>query len=53
MIIDNQIVITGSYHFTSEEESQNSENLLILSSSGVAEQYHREFSRRLVASRSN
>ena len=40
MIIDGQVVITGSYNFTRAAEKSNAENLVIIESGSVAEKYH-------------
>ncbi len=45
MIIDGQIVVTGSYNFTASSETTNDENLLILHSPEIAAQYLEEFRR--------
>ncbi len=45
MIIDNRIVIAGSYNFTNSAEHDNDENLLIIDDREVAQQYIDEFSR--------
>ena len=39
MIIDKEIVITGSFNFTKAAEEKNAENLLILKSKELANQY--------------
>jgi phosphatidylserine/phosphatidylglycerophosphate/cardiolipin synthase-like enzyme len=39
IIIDKQIVITGSFNFTKAAEEKNAENLLILKSKELARQY--------------
>lgn len=39
MIIDGQVVITGSYNFTKAAERSNAENLVIIDSSEVAAKY--------------
>ena len=39
IIIDRQIVITGSYNFTKAAEQKNAENLLIISSKELARTY--------------
>jgi len=39
MIIDDSIVITGSFNFTRSAEERNAENLLIINSKKVAEEY--------------
>jgi len=44
-IIDEQIVITGSYNFSSSAERTNDENVLIIYDAQVAKQYMAEFQR--------
>jgi phosphatidylserine/phosphatidylglycerophosphate/cardiolipin synthase-like enzyme len=39
MIIDNEIVITGSYNFTASAEKRNAENLLIIDDKELAKKY--------------
>lgn len=39
MIIDDQIVITGSYNFTRAAEKSNAENLVIIESGPIARKY--------------
>jgi phosphatidylserine/phosphatidylglycerophosphate/cardiolipin synthase-like enzyme len=39
MIIDSEIVITGSFNFTKAAEEQNAENLLIIQDKNLAERY--------------
>jgi len=39
MVIDGQVVITGSFNFTSAAEEHNAENLLIIHDPGLAAQY--------------
>jgi len=39
MIIDGQVVITGSYNFTKAAEKSNAENLVIIESGAIAEKY--------------
>jgi phosphatidylserine/phosphatidylglycerophosphate/cardiolipin synthase-like enzyme len=39
MIIDGQVVITGSYNFTRAAEKSNAENLVIIESGPIAEKY--------------
>jgi phosphatidylserine/phosphatidylglycerophosphate/cardiolipin synthase-like enzyme len=52
MIIDKEIVITGSFNFTKAAEEKNAKNLLILKNKELAETYlenwdkHREHSER-------
>ncbi len=45
IIIDNRIVVTGSYDFTNRSETENDENLLIVHSELVAERFMEEFQR--------
>ncbi len=49
MIIDQRIVITGSYNFTGSAEKSNDENLLIINDPDLAQHYHAEFERLLNA----
>ncbi|MCK4325743.1 phospholipase D family protein [bacterium] len=42
-VIDNKIVITGSFNWTASAESRNNENLLIITSEELAQEYKREF----------
>ena len=39
MVIDNQVVVTGSFNFTNSAETRNAENLLILRSPELAQAY--------------
>jgi phosphatidylserine/phosphatidylglycerophosphate/cardiolipin synthase-like enzyme len=39
MVIDQQVVVTGSFNFTNSAETRNAENLLILRSPGLARSY--------------
>jgi phosphatidylserine/phosphatidylglycerophosphate/cardiolipin synthase-like enzyme len=43
MIIDQQIVITGSYNFSNNAERYNDENTLIIHNQGIAAEYMAEF----------
>ncbi|MBI9049341.1 MAG: DUF1669 domain-containing protein [Anaerolineaceae bacterium] len=43
IIIDEQIVITGSYNFSANAEKRNDENVLIIHSSGAAQQFLNAF----------
>lgn len=43
IVIDNQIVITGSFNFTNSAQTRNAENLLILKSNELAEQYKKNW----------
>ena len=45
MIIDDQIVIMGSYNFTASAEKANDENLIVIYNTDIASQYLREFKR--------
>jgi phosphatidylserine/phosphatidylglycerophosphate/cardiolipin synthase-like enzyme len=45
IIIDDRIVITGSYNFTNSAERDNDENLVIISDPGVARAYLEEYAR--------
>jgi phosphatidylserine/phosphatidylglycerophosphate/cardiolipin synthase-like enzyme len=39
MVIDQRIVVTGSFNFTNSADSRNAENLLILESPALASRY--------------
>ena len=39
MIIDGEIVITGSFNFTKAAEEKNAENLLVIRDKALAEKY--------------
>jgi phosphatidylserine/phosphatidylglycerophosphate/cardiolipin synthase-like enzyme len=43
IVIDDAIVVTGSYNFTKNAETRNDENVLIIHAPAVARQYEREF----------
>ncbi len=45
IIIDEEIVITGSYNFTQSAADKNDENVLIIHNATIAEQYTAEFQR--------
>ena len=45
MIIDESIVIFGSYNFTNSAETRNDENLLVIYNDDIAEQFIAEFQR--------
>lgn len=45
IIIDQRIVITGSYNFTARAENVNDENLLIINDAALAAGYQEEFAR--------
>ncbi|MBY0463246.1 MAG: phospholipase D family protein [Alphaproteobacteria bacterium] len=53
IIVDDSIVLTGSYNFTAGAEHRNAENLLLIRSKEVARQYHDNFNRRLRVSKLN
>ena len=42
-VIDGKIVITGSYNWSERASEKNDENLLIISSEGLAEEYEKSF----------
>ena len=44
-IIDNQIVVMGSYNFTASAEKSNDENLIVINNPDIAAQYMNEFQR--------
>ncbi len=46
IIIDDQIVVTGSLNFSHNADDSNDENVIILSNTDVADQYRQEFERR-------
>lgn len=39
IVVDGELVITGSFNFTNSAQTRNAENLLVLKSSGLAESY--------------
>jgi phosphatidylserine/phosphatidylglycerophosphate/cardiolipin synthase-like enzyme len=45
IIIDNKIVITGSFNFTNNASTDNDENLLVITSHETAARYNEEFER--------
>jgi phosphatidylserine/phosphatidylglycerophosphate/cardiolipin synthase-like enzyme len=45
IIIDDHIVITGSYNFTARAEDVNDENIVIIDDAAIAQQYIAEFER--------
>jgi phosphatidylserine/phosphatidylglycerophosphate/cardiolipin synthase-like enzyme len=45
MVIDQQIVVTGSYNFSQNAEELNDENVLIITNPGIASLYLEEFNR--------
>ena len=40
MVIDQRVVVTGSFNFTNSADTRNAENLLILDSPSLASRYH-------------
>jgi len=51
MIIDEEIVVLGSYNFTNSAETRNDENLIVLYSPEIAAQFTAEFERVYAQSR--
>ena len=51
IVIDGELLITGSYNFSRSAEERNDENMLFLSSPELADQYRLEFERVLVEAR--
>jgi phosphatidylserine/phosphatidylglycerophosphate/cardiolipin synthase-like enzyme len=45
IIIDDRVVITGSYNFTGGAERSNDENMLVIEDAGLARAYREEFER--------
>jgi phosphatidylserine/phosphatidylglycerophosphate/cardiolipin synthase-like enzyme len=45
MIIDGQIVVTGSYNFSASAEETNDENVIVIYNPDIAAEYLREFQR--------
>ena len=45
MIVDDRIVITGSYNFSSSAETRNDENLVVFHNEQIAEFFMKEFQR--------
>lgn len=46
MIIDNIIVITGSFNFTDNADKRNAENVIVLHDSSIAKQYYENWKNR-------
>jgi phosphatidylserine/phosphatidylglycerophosphate/cardiolipin synthase-like enzyme len=44
-IIDEQIVITGSYNFSRSAEEKNDENIIVIYNTDIAQEYLKEFAR--------
>lgn len=47
LLIDSDIVITGSYNWTNAAESRNAENLILIRDSSVFQKYWKNFQNRL------
>ena len=45
IVIDGQIVVTGSYNFSASAENNNDENIMVIYNSQIASQYEHEFTR--------
>jgi phosphatidylserine/phosphatidylglycerophosphate/cardiolipin synthase-like enzyme len=45
IVIDDRLVISGSYNFTASAERENDENLLVIADAGLARAYREEFER--------
>jgi len=45
LIIDRQIVVTGSYNFSRNAEERNDENILVIYNTDIAEAFLEEFAR--------
>jgi phosphatidylserine/phosphatidylglycerophosphate/cardiolipin synthase-like enzyme len=45
MVIDGEIVVTGSYNWSAAAEERNDENLVVIRDRGVAGAFEREFER--------
>jgi phosphatidylserine/phosphatidylglycerophosphate/cardiolipin synthase-like enzyme len=43
MVMDGQVVVTGSFNFTNSAETRNAENLLILRSPQLAQSYRQNW----------
>lgn len=43
MIIDERVVVTGSYNFSASAENKNDENILVIDNPALARQYEEEF----------
>ena len=52
MIVDGETVIFGSYNFSVSAEEGNDENMLIVESPAVAQEFEEEYQRRLLESES-
>jgi phosphatidylserine/phosphatidylglycerophosphate/cardiolipin synthase-like enzyme len=45
IVIDNSIVVTGSFNFTKSADTENDDNVLVIYDPAVAKQYLDEFDR--------
>jgi phosphatidylserine/phosphatidylglycerophosphate/cardiolipin synthase-like enzyme len=45
LIIDRQIVVTGSYNFSVNADTSNDENVIMIDNSQIAAEYLKEFDR--------
>lgn len=45
LVVDGQVVATGSYNFSRSAEERNDENVLVIHDAGIAAQYLQEFER--------
>ncbi len=45
VIIDEEIVITGSYNFSRSAEERNDENIIIIYNAEIAQEFIKEFQR--------
>lgn len=50
IIIDEAIILTGSYNFTNAAEHRNAENIIIINNKDIAQRYIQNFNERLAAS---
>lgn len=48
MIIDNTVVITGSFNFTENADKRNAENVIVLHDSSIAKQYYDNWKNRII-----
>ena len=53
IIIDESIILTGSYNFTKAAELRNAENLIVIKNKDIARQYLENFNKRLAVSTSH
>lgn len=53
MLVDDEVVITGSYNFTKSAEQNNNEVLAVIRSPRVAQEYRAEFDRLVFAAENN